>query len=112
MCVVSVQLRHCNSDREVSAFALLDTCSQGTFVTDNLTNKILGLSGVTPSINIRLNGKKKVTSSLIEGPIVSKRSLSKDKRIQWVKVQKLYSREDIPVDLAAIAPPEKLKTWR
>ena len=59
MCVVSVQLRHCNSDREVSAFALLDTCSQGTFVTDNLTNKILGLSGVTPSINIRLNGKKK-----------------------------------------------------
>ena len=53
-----------------------------------------------------------MTSSLIEGPIVSKRSLSKDKRIQWVKVQKVYSREDIPVDLAAIAPPEKLKTWR
>ena len=26
ICVVSVQLRHCNSDKEVSTFALLDTC--------------------------------------------------------------------------------------
>ena len=45
MCVVLVRLRHCNSDKEVSTFALLDTCSQGTFVTDNLLKK-LGLSGV------------------------------------------------------------------
>ena len=29
-----VWLRHCNSDKEVPTFALLDTCSQGTFVAD------------------------------------------------------------------------------
>ena len=45
MSVVSVRLRHCNSDKEVPTFALLDTCSQGTFVTYNLLRK-LGLSGV------------------------------------------------------------------
>ena len=92
MCVVSVRLRHCNSDKEVSTFALLDTSSQGTFVTDNLLKK-LGLSGARTSINIRtLNSNKKVTSSLIEGLMVSKQPLPKDKRIQWVKLPKLYSR--------------------
>ena len=43
MCVESVQLRHCNYDKEMSTFALLDTCSQGTFVPDNLLKR-LGLS--------------------------------------------------------------------
>ena len=37
--------------------------------------------------------------------------MSKDKRIQWVKLPKLYSRE-LPVDSAEIATPEKLKKWR
>ena len=38
--------------------------------------------------------------------------MSKDKRTQWVKLPKLYSREHIPVDSAEIATPEKLKKWR
>ena len=67
MCVVSVRLRHCNLGKEVPTFALLDTCSQGTSVNDDLVKK-LGLSGVRTSFNIKtLNGNKKVTSSFIEG---------------------------------------------
>ena len=55
----------------MSTFALLDTCSQGTLVTDDLLKK-LGLSGVRSSININtLNGNKKVKSSLIEALMVS-----------------------------------------
>ena len=112
MCVVSVRLRHCNSDKEVSTFALLDTCSQGTFVNDNLVKK-LGFSGVRTSIDIKtLNSNKKRDISLIEGLMVSKQPLPKDKRIQWVKLPKLYSREQIPVDSAEIATPEKLERWR
>ena len=58
MHVMSVQLRHCNSDKEVSTFALLDTCSQETFVTDDLLKK-LGLSGARSLINIKtLNDNK------------------------------------------------------
>ena len=61
---------------------LLDSCSQRTFVTDNLLKK-LGLSGVRTSINIKtLSRSKKVTSSLIEGLMVSKQPLFKDKRFQ------------------------------
>ena len=62
MCVESVQLRHCNYDKEMSTFALLDTCSQGTFVPDNLLKRF-GLSGVRTSINIK-------TLMAIEGDIM------------------------------------------
>ena len=34
MCVAPVRLRHCNFQKEVKTFALLDSCSQGTFVTE------------------------------------------------------------------------------
>ena len=89
-----------------------DTCSQATFVSDNLLKK-LGLFGVRTSINIKtLNGNEKVTSSLIERLMVSKQPLSKDKRIQLVKMPKVYSREQIPVDSGEIATPEKLKRWK
>ena len=112
MCVVSVQLRHYNSDKELSTFALLDVCSQGTFITDDLLKK-LGLSGARTSINIKtLNGNKKVKSSLIEGLMVSKQSLYRDETIQLVKLPKLYSREHIPVDSAEMATPEKFKKGR
>ena len=108
MCFVPVQLIHFNSDKEVSTFALLDTCSQGTFVTEDLLTK-LGLSDFRTSVNIKtLNGNKKVRSSLIR-LIVSKQSLSKDKRIQWIKLPEPYSREDLSVDSAEITTPEKLK---
>ena len=43
MCVMSVRLRHCNSDKEVSAFALLDAYSQETFVTGDLLKKLVDL---------------------------------------------------------------------
>ena len=45
MCVVPVRVKHSDSDKEVKTFALLDTCSQGTFVTEDLISK-LGVSGV------------------------------------------------------------------
>ena len=110
MCVESVQLRHCNYDKEMSTFALLDTCSQGIFVPDNLLKR-LGLSGVRTSINIK-------TLMAIEGNIindrriyVSKQPLPKNKRIHWEKLPKQYSRDQMAVDSAEIATLEKLKKW-
>ena len=94
MCVALVQLRHCNSDKEVSTFALLDTCCQGTFVTDNLLKK-LRLSGVWTSINIKtLNGNKKVTSSLIEGLKDSKQLLSNS--LGWFFTKRHFWKDIMP----------------
>ena len=52
MCVVPVRVKHSDSDKEVKTFALLDTWSQGTFVTEDLISK-LRVSGVKTSINIK-----------------------------------------------------------
>ena len=59
MYVVSVRLRHCNSQKEVKTFALLDSCSQGTFVIEQIL-KQLDVTSVQTSINIKtLNGNWK-----------------------------------------------------
>ena len=40
MCVVPVKVRHKNSDKEIMTFAMLDTCSQGTFITTSLMEQL------------------------------------------------------------------------
>ena len=112
MCVVPVRLRHCNSQKEVKTFALLDSCSQGTFVTEQIL-KELDITGVKTSINIKtLNGNQKVSSTLVDGIIVSKQVLSTRDQIHWVKLLKLYTRKEIPVDSSEVATSLKLKKWR
>ena len=76
MCVVPVRLRHCNSQKEVKTYTLLDSCSQGTFVTERIL-KELDVTGVRTSINIKtLNGNQKVSSTLVDGIMISKQVLS------------------------------------
>ena len=38
MCVVPVKVQHKQSNKEIITFAMPDTCSQGTFATENLMN--------------------------------------------------------------------------
>ena len=91
MCVEPVKLRHCNSQKEVKTFALLDSCSQGTFVTERIL-KELDVTGVKTSINIKtLNGKQKVSSTLVDGIMVSTQVLITRDRNHWVKLLKLYT---------------------
>ena len=109
MCVVPVRLRHCNSQKEVKTFTLLDSCSQGTFVTEQIL-KELDVTGVKTLINIKtLNGNQKVSSILVDGIMVSKQVLSTRDQIHWVKLPKLYTRKEIPVDPSEVATPLKLK---
>ena len=76
MCVVQVRLRHHNSQKEVKTFALLDSCSQDTFVTGWILKEI-DVTGVKTSINIKtLNGNQKVSSTLVGGKMVSKQILN------------------------------------
>ena len=57
MCVVPVTVKHKNSSREVKTLAMLDNCSQGTFVKEDLLKK-LKISRRATSISIKtLNGE-------------------------------------------------------
>ena len=112
MCVVPVRLRHCNSQKKVKIFALLDSCSQVTFVTERIL-KEFDVTGVKTSINIKtLNGNQKVSSTLVDGIMVTKQVLGARDQINWVKLPKLYTRKETPVDPAEVTTPLKLKKCR
>ena len=67
MCRVPVKVQHINSDKEIMVFAMLDTCSQGTFITTSLMEQF-NISGRQIFINIKiLTGHQKESSNIIEG---------------------------------------------
>ena len=59
-----------------------------------------------------MNGNQKVSSTLVDGIMVSKQVLSTRDQIYWVKLPKLYTRKEIPVDPSEVVTPLKLKKWR
>ena len=90
---------------------MLDSCSQGTFLTERIL-KELDVIGAKTSINIKtLNGNQKVSSTLVDGIMVSKQVLSTRDQIHWVKLPKLYTRKVIPVDPSEVATRLNLKKW-
>ena len=60
ICVVPVKIGHVGTKQEVSTLAMLDNCSQGTFMKESIKEK-LGISGRKTEITIKtLNGKQKM----------------------------------------------------
>ena len=72
MCVVPVKIQHNQSDDEITAFAMLDACSQGTFITQNLMEQ-LSIKGIPTSMKIKtLIGHQTESSEIVKGLLVSK----------------------------------------
>ena len=89
-------------------FAMLYTCSQGTFITTSLMEQ-LNLSGIQTFINIKtLVGHQKESSYMVEGLSVSKKTV-KDGNPRWIKLPSGFSKKEIPVDSCEIATAKKLK---
>ena len=65
MCVVPIKVKYGNSGKVLETHALLDSCSQSTFILERLINN-LGVKGQKTSITIKtLNGK--VTNKAMVG---------------------------------------------
>ena len=90
---------------EQSFKALLGSCSQCIFITEQLL-KIIGVPEEGTSLSIKtMNGEASHKSNVIEGLEVSN---SKDS-FKWIKLPKAYSRDELLVNEADIIIPEKLK---
>ena len=77
MCVVPVKVQHNQSDKEIITFAMLDTCSQGTFVTQSLMQQ-LSIKGVPTSLKIKtLIGHQAESSEIVKRFVSIKDSISK-----------------------------------
>ena len=106
MCIVSVQIASTSTSKKVHTYALLDSCSQGTFVLDQLAND-LGISGRNTSLTIKtLNGELTNKSTAIDGLKVA--SISEDNS-QWLFLPRTFTRPDLTFDNDDITKPSHLR---
>ena len=104
--VVLVNLRYNHSGKNVKAYALLDSCSQGTFMLEKLLRD-LGMNGQKTSITIKAaNGEVNNKTTLVEGLKVSS---SRNEDSEWIEFPKALTKRYLPVDQDEIATPSKLK---
>ena len=109
MGVVPIVIRHKDTNKEMSTFALLDPCSQGCFVKDDIIKK-LGVGGATTKVIITtLSGGERNNSTVVTGLEV-KSAITSFKEI-WINLPKVYTRTHLPVSTDDIATPEKLQRW-
>ena len=108
MCVVPVQVRYKGSNTVVRTMAMLDNCSQGSFVKTTLLDE-LSVKGTMTSVTIKtLNGDQKYQSFAVDGLEVSN---VQGMRPDWIKLPRVFSQEDLPVASDEIATPENIQDW-
>ena len=106
MCLVPVNLRYSHSGTTVKTYALLDSCSQGTFMLEKLLRHLL-VNGQKTSITIKtVNGEANNKTTLVEGLKVSS---SRDEDSEWIELPKTFTKRYLPVDQDDIATLSKLK---
>ena len=107
MCVVPVQIHHADSSKVLDTYAMLDNCSQGTFVKEKII-EVLGITGAeTRVIVMILNGEMSQMTTMVENLKVAG-LLGK---LKWIKLPRAYTKQELLVDEQEIATPEKVKRW-
>ena len=105
MCIVPVKVRYVHSGKEIQTYAMLDCCSQGTFIRTDLARK-LKADGMKTTIKIKtLNGEDTQESEAISGLKVSK-SIGKP---VWIDLPMTYAKTDFPVGDKDFVTPNKIK---
>ena len=110
MCVIPVWVHHVNDpNRKIATYALLDSCSQGSFVQQDLLHQ-LDIIGTPTSITIKtLQGEENERCYSVNGLVVS--SYQERTGID-VNLPRAFSRLEIPVELSEIPTRGDIKRWK
>lgn len=112
MCIVPVRVSHKSSNLVINTFALLDNCSQGTFVAEHIL-KGLKVSGKSATITVKtLNGEATDKSCSVEGLEVANVLDFGSGEERWLKLPKSYTRREIPIDSNDVLKPSQLSKWK
>ena len=111
MCVVPVWVGHRSSKKMVKAYAMLDNCSQRSFIKDEIIED-LGVSGGKLKLSLKtLTGEKSEDNEAVDGLIISAIDSKKGRPMRWLELSKAYSQNCLPVEREEIAVPDKIKRW-
>ena len=111
MCVVPIWVGHKNSTKMFKTYAMLDNCSQVSFIRDDLIED-LQITGRKLQLSLKtLTGEKLEDTMAIDGLIVSGIDLKKTRTNEWIELPRTYSKQSLPVEREEIATPNKIKKW-
>ena len=108
MCIVPVRVQHKDGKGMIQTYAMLENCSQGSFIHENLVKEI-GVCGMKTILNLKtLHGERTENTMVVEGIKVA--GMNDDS--SWLALPKLYARKEIPVDKEETTTPAKIKEWK
>ena len=111
ICVVPVWVGHRNSRKMVKTYAMLDNCSQGSFIKDEIIED-LGIPGTKLKLSPKaVNGEKSEDTEAVDGLIIPAVDCKKARSMEWIELSKAYSRNCLPVERDEIATPGKIERW-
>ena len=107
ICIMPAKVKHKHDANEVTTHAVLDNCSQGSFIHDSLVKK-LGVTGSKTTIDLKtLQGERSEKTISVEGIKVDQLQ----GYISWLNLPKMYARRSLPVDKEEIATPTRISRW-
>ena len=109
MCIVAVWVGHKSSRKMVKTYAMLDNCSQGSFIKEEITEELGITERKLKSTLQTLTGEKSEELAAVNGLIVSGISCGKGGPVECIEVPKTYLKCFIPVEREEIAKPKKIK---
>ena len=106
-CIAAVWVGHMSSSKMVKTYAMLDNCSHGSFIKEEIIEE-LGITGRKLKLSLKtLTGQKSEELAAVNGLIVAGISCGKEGSAEWIEVTKGYSRNLLPVERE-----NKIKKWK
>ena len=104
MCIVSGKIKHRDINKMVTTYAMLDNCSQGSFILGSVVKK-LGIPGIKTTLKLKtLHGERSESTFVIGVKVIG---IYGDR--SWLALPNLYSRRETPVYKEEIATPTKIR---
>lgn len=105
MVIVPVRLR--NNDKEIITYAMLDSCSTGTFISEDAIRR-LEAKGTDTKVRIRtMNGPRIHGTKVVTGLVVSDLNGG-----NFIVFPKTFTRDEIPGTEIEIPRPELSRKWK
>eukprot|EP00794_Sanderia_malayensis_P004020 gene4020-4569_t len=106
--VIPVRIGAKNGNQEMIVYAMLDNCSQGTFIQEDILNA-LKVKGVRTTVTVKtMTGEATEESISLDNLTVS--GLGSADR-ETISLPKTYSRKELPIQRDDILTPDKLRHW-
>ena len=107
MCIVPIWVGHKNSTKMLKTYTMLDNCSIGSFIRDELIED-LGITERKSYLSLKILTGEKSDTMAIDGLIVFGIDLKRTRTCEWIELPRKYSNQFLPVEREELATTDKI----